>query len=90
MRPDVCNLILAELQEQRVRKEKETYTRRRLLKTVRTEEPMLDSQRTQVTLHKIKPTWKCGGVKISELVKKIYKGDAQSDAGAYQDGSAIV
>lgn len=70
-------------QEEQERKEKEKSARRRTLKTIRTEykeKPYPDVQTLQNAIegfarvgpHKIKSTWKCGGVKISEVVKKQY------------------
>jgi hypothetical protein len=32
--------------------------------------------------HKIKSTWKCGGVKISEVVKKMYKAESGDVGGS--------
>jgi hypothetical protein len=66
-----------------VRTEREKAARRRTLKTIRTEyteKPSPEVHTVQNAIegfarvgpHKIKSTWKCGGVKISEVVKKQY------------------
>jgi hypothetical protein len=70
-------------QEEQARRERENAARRRTLKTIRTEYTEKPSSKVQtvqnaieglarVGPHKIKSTWKCGGVKISEVVKKQY------------------
>ena len=39
--------------------------------------------------HKIKSTWKCGGVKISEVVKKMYKADLSEVGGSRSESRGI-
>jgi len=60
--------------QESVRKEQQKHAHRRSLKMIRLERPSPQTKKASGPV-KLKATWKCGGVKISDAVKKIYSGD---------------
>ena len=73
-------------QEDIRQRQRDIAARRRTLKTIRKEQPSPASARHgPVKLHS---AWKCGGVKISEVVKSIYKSEENSPICEKTSGSA--
>lgn len=67
------------MQEAICRKQKEITARRRTLKTIRTEQRKIAPSANGPVI--VQSQWKCGGVKISEVVKSIYKSEGGSPVG---------
>jgi hypothetical protein len=67
------------MQEAMCQKQREITARRRTLKTIRTEQRKTAPSADGPII--VQSKWKCGGVKISEVVKSIYKSEGGSPVG---------